>query len=538
MRHSTCACTHAQERQYDRHVRSNMTGRGRVPCPRGLLLVQALAALATACSRERGKSSDARATLAVATDASSATVDGARQTPPQASNGTGPPELPAMPDWSPRSLAARQPNTDGPRFYVKTRHVWIYPEPNIELQWIGFLWTGGSVRLKSTRPIYGPGCTYFHAIEPEGYICMDGNRGTLDPNDRVYRQLLKYAPRTDSPWLHRYGEAKPLKRYFAIPGASASKLDDAGVGLAFDLDFSALAPSVHEPHVSLIDRSTVAYTVDGEQAGKEWLLTSDYAVVEKASVTPYPDITFHGVHLSEQRSLPLAFFRGQARPRYAEVAPDRFEPSGTPYPRNTWVGLTGTRKQTRGEDWLETKDGGWVRATDATVPTPAAETPWGGAVGARDAGSPNRSGRGTWIEVSILGGWLIAYEGPVPVFTTLISPGSGGLPKKGHAPIETYSTPLGRFQINGKFISSTMIGPTGLVHSEVPYAQNFADLYAIHTAYWHDNWGHPMSGGCVNVSPLDGYFLFHWTEPDFPSEWYGKRWRPSREPSTTVIIHR
>ena len=83
-----------------------------------------------------------------------------------------------------------------------------------------------------------------------------------------------------------------------------------------------------------------------------------------------------------------------------------------------------------------------------------------------------------------------------------------------------------------------MIGPTGLIHSEVPYAQNFADLYAIHTAYWHDNWGYPMSGGCVNVSPIDGYFLFHWTEPNIPEGWYGVRWIPSKEPSTTVIIHR
>ena len=112
------------------------------------------------------------------------------------------------------------------------------------------------------------------------------------------------------------------------------------------------------------------------------------------------------------------------------------------------------------------------------------------------------------------------------------------MPRKGQAPIDTFSTPLGRFQINGKFISSTMIGPTGLIHSEVPYAQNFADLYAIHTAYWHDNWGYPMSGGCINVSPIDGYFLFHWTEPAIPDGWYGVRWLPTREPSTTVIIHR
>jgi hypothetical protein len=453
---------------------------------------------------------------------------------------SGDAEVPALPDWSPQATSARTPKLDGPRYYAKTRHVWIYPEPNLDSQWIGFLWTGSSVRLRSTRPIYGPGCSFFYAVEPIGYICTDGNRGTLDPNDRVYRQLLQYSPRTDSPWLHRYGEVKALTRYFAFPGEPNRRdtASDAGLSDELNLDFATLAPSVHEAHVALIDRSTLAYSAEITHAGKDWLLTSDYALVEKAKVTPYPNVDFHGVHLSEHIALPLAFFRGKERPRYVVNATGQFEPSGAPYPRLGWVALTGSRKHTDDGDWLEAKDGGWVKAADATVPTPSAQTPWGAPLDSPDASVPAPKGRGTWIEVSIVGGWMIAYEGTKPVFTTLISPGSGGMPKKGQAPIDTFSTPLGRFQINGKFISSTMIGPTGLIHSEVPYAQNFAELYAIHTAYWHDNWGYPMSGGCVNVSPIDGYFLFHWTEPAFPDDWYGKRWLPSREPSTTVIIHR
>ena len=445
-----------------------------------------------------------------------------------------------MPDWSTSALSERTPRTDGPRYYVKTRHVWIYPEPNLSLQWIGFLWTGGSVRLKHTRPVWGPGCTFFYAVDPVGFICSDGNRGTLDPNDRIYRQLLRYAPRTDSPWPHRYGQASALMRYFAFPGSPKpiGTNSDAGAENAFGLDFYGISPSVHEAHVSLIDRSTVAYTAEASQDGKDWLLTSDYALIEKSKVKPYPIVEFHGVHLSEGNSLPLAFFKGEPRPRYIEDKPNHFEINGAPFERLSWVGLTGKRKHAQDEDWLETRTGAWVRAKDATVPTPMAQTPWGAAVGSPDASSTQPKGRATWIEVSIVSGWMIAYEGPTPVFTTLISPGSGGMPKKGQLPIDTFSTPLGRFQINGKFISSTMTGPTGLIHSEVPYAQNFAELYAIHTAYWHDNWGYPMSGGCVNVSPIDGYFLFHWTEPAFPDDWYGVRWLPSRDPSTTVVIHR
>jgi len=452
------------------------------------------------------------------------------------------PDLLAIPEWSEAALAKRVPETDAPRYYVKTRHVWIYPEPNISLQWIGFLWTGGSVQLKSTRPIYGLGCSFYYAILPRGYICTDGNRGTLDPNDPLYHQLLRYSPRTDSPWPHRYGRASKLTRYFSVPGATVRHNADAGLDLANDskspIDFTALPPSVHEAHVSLVDRSTVAYSAETRLNGQDWLLTSDYALIAKDKVTPYPPSQFRGVHLTEKRSLPLAFFKGSDRPRYTLSNPGHFEATGTPYARLSWVNLTGQRQRIEGLEWLETSDGGWVKATDATVPTASALTPWGSPVG-QPATTPSMpKGRATWIEVSIVSGWLIAYEGNRPVFTTLISPGSGGLPHQGQAPIDTFSTPLGRFQINGKFVSSTMIGPTGLIHSEVPYAQNFSDLYAIHTAYWHDNWGYPMSGGCINVSPIDGYFLFHWTDPIIPDGWYGVRWIPSREPSTTVIIHR
>lgn len=444
----------------------------------------------------------------------------------------------AVPDWTEEALAKRTPITDGPRYYAKNRHVWIYPEPNIALQWIGFLWTGGSVRLKSTRPIYGPvGCSFYYAILPWGYICSDGNRGTLDPNDSLYRQLLRYSARTDSPWPHRYGRASALTRYFSFP--AAPRRADAGANEPESLlDFHALSPSVHESHTTLIDRSTVAYTAELHQNGQDWLLTSDYALIEKTKVTPYPNSQFRGVHLTDKVSLPLAFFRGSDRARYAMPSPGHFEPAGKPYARLSWVKLTGHKQRTDDQDWLETNDGGWVKASDAAVPTPSAVTPWGATVGDEKPAPSTPKGRATWIEVSIVGGWLIAYEGARPIFATLISPGSGGMPRKGQAPIDTFSTPLGRFQINGKFISSTMIGPTGLIHSEVPYAQNFADLYAIHTAYWHDNWGYPMSGGCINVSPIDGYFLFHWTEPAIPDGWYGVRWLPTREPSTTVIIHR
>ena len=67
-----------------------------------------------------------------------------------------------------------------PRVYARTRYVWIRPEPDASKEWIGYLWTGGSVALRSGKPVFGPGCMNWYAIEPRGYVCVDGNRATLD----------------------------------------------------------------------------------------------------------------------------------------------------------------------------------------------------------------------------------------------------------------------------------------------------------------------------------------------------------------------
>lgn len=36
--------------------------------------------------------------------------------------------------------------------------------------------------------------------------------------------------------------------------------------------------------------------------------------------------------------------------------------------------------------------------------------------------------------------------------------------------------------------------------------------YYLHTAYWHNNFGHPMSHGCINMREEDAEFVYHWAE--------------------------
>jgi len=432
---------------------------------------------------------------------------------------TGPVSAPPVaPPSAPEAPAAA-------RVYARTRYVWIRPEPDTQKEWIGYLWTGGSVALRSNKPVFGPGCTNWYAVEPRGYVCVDGNRATLDAGDAVYRAVLPYAPDLSSPWPHRYGESLGLTAEAALRDSPVS--------------FPPLPNAIHEPRNQLHRRSTVAYSREVSVNGHDFLLSADYQWLPKASVTPYPVVKFQGLKLGQDARLPLAFFRGKDRPAYTLSASGDFTTAGETFSRLSFVELSGERRvvgkarfqrTTRGELWLD--------ESDAVLPVPQSKTPWGADVGREDTTGIAPKGRGTWLEVAVTAGYLIAYEGTKPVFTTLISPGRGGFAKPGEDPIEHALTPTGTFPVSGKFATATMEAPGELIHSDVPWTQNFSGPHALHSAYWHDSWGEFKSGGCVNLSPIDGRTLFEFTEPALPPGWHGVRWLPWLGPSTLVVVHR
>jgi hypothetical protein len=374
---------------------------------------------------------------------------------------------------------------------------------------------------------------------------------------------LPYSARLDSPWPHRYGESRNLRRYPTVPDPKYQRLREAdytaqttrvqralagdvhellqGVDLtpasATPLEFPALPAAVHEPRDRLGQRSTVAYTTEALAHDRSWLLSSDLMWVPKDRVVPYPKVLFRGVQLGRDANLPLAFFRRSGRAQYRLSASGELVRTDTTWERLSYVELTG-KSHEQGEDvFLETRhDGLFVKKSDAVVPKPKKTTPWGATVGGEDTAA-GPAGKRTWIEVSILGGWLVAFEGTRAVYATLMSPGKGGTPQPGKELLETASSPTGRFNITGKFATATMVAPNELVHSDVPWTQNFSGPYALHGAYWHDDWGYPKSGGCINVSPIDGRWLYEWTEPRAPEGWHGMRWLPRLEPATILIIH-
>jgi hypothetical protein len=117
------------------------------------------------------------------------------------------------------------------------------------------------------------------------------------------------------------------------------------------------------------------------------------------------------------------------------------------------------------------------------------------------------------IEVSLGEQTLTCYEEERIVLQTNVSSGLAGLgPDTG--------TPTGRFNIQSKYPSKHM--GDGSLASDieayelvgVPWNCFFtAEGHAFHGTYWHDNFGVPMSHGCVNMRPEDAKFLFRWGLP-------------------------
>ena len=133
------------------------------------------------------------------------------------------------------------------------------------------------------------------------------------------------------------------------------------------------------------------------------------------------------------------------------------------------------------------------------------------------------------IEVNLQQQILTAYEADQIVLRTNVSTGvTSAKPVNGY-PTET---PTGHHFITSKMPSKHM-GSSRLTDNledralpGVPWTSFFAEGgYALHGAYWHNNFGLPMSRGCINIRNEQAKWLFRWTNPvwnpqvDDQSDW-------------------
>lgn len=122
------------------------------------------------------------------------------------------------------------------------------------------------------------------------------------------------------------------------------------------------------------------------------------------------------------------------------------------------------------------------------------------------------------IEVNLSKQVLTAYENEQFVFETTISSGIATANQDPKA-LST-QTPTGEFRILSKYPSKHMgngnlfATPEDYELPGVPWTCFFHEAgYAFHGTYWHDNFGVPMSRGCVNMRIEEAKWLFRWVRP-------------------------
>ena len=103
-----------------------------------------------------------------------------------------------------------------------------------------------------------------------------------------------------------------------------------------------------------------------------------------------------------------------------------------------------------------------------------------------------------WIDINLSEQKTYAYEGSTLVNSFVVSTGTWQHP-----------TVTGTFNVYVKYRYTDMSGP-GYYLPSVPYVMYFYEGYGLHGTYWHNNFGTPMSHGCVNLKTDEAGWLFDW----------------------------
>jgi hypothetical protein len=315
-----------------------------------------------------------------------------------------------------------------------------------------------------------------------------------------------------------------------------------------------------------------AFVVEEGGLERGFALTVDLRLIPTSKVKPDTGSAFHGVEVTPELALPFAIVsRRDARGWQLVRGRDEVR-EGPSVPHRSIVPLSGDLRFKAGARFYQTARDPrlWLRADEI------------GVVAAPSA-FPEAAERGEkWIDVSLVQQTLVLYSGKRPQYATLISSGQDRLGDPAtekatprgvftiqskhiaaamdseensnvaggqRAPEQVELTAadnalIARLRAQQKAGKSLSLEDQqrlnnvergrhpeyGITHRrgasdyelrDVPWIQYFESGYALHGAYWHDVFGIPRSHGCINLSPIDAFVVFNWTEPKIPRGWHG-----------------
>ena len=395
---------------------------------------------------------------------------------------------------------------EGTRSLELTRTVGVRIEPGDSAKRIGTIAVDTRVGWTRTQP--GNGCKKpWVEMKPRGWICGD----YIKPSQRLpggrevpFLERGELVPgiygKVTAPNSVAYVVEKPKKE-------DRKKKQDREKPVTSPKDVAEpTGPKLVEgpPLVGSINvRQYEEITVDNKTYWK--IKPKDGEYVLRSAITQHKPSLFVGTRLSDDTglALPIAFVMprvaswGQA---YTTYKPLQGPVMNKPLARTPIAILEEFTDKTGKPIAYRVAENEWIAAVDVRVFNPT-EPP------------PLLEPSERWIDVDLDSQILVAYEGELPVYATLISSGAQVSP-----------TQTGLYRIWLKESEADMQDlksedPYSV--ATVPWTQFFSQAHelAVHSAYWHDMFGTRRSHGCVNLAPRDARWLYFWSDPQIPPGW-------------------
>lgn len=463
------------------------------------------------------------------------------------------------------------PPEEGPKLAPLSLATRVFAEPSLQSEKTGYLRLGARV-ARSEQEVSRADCPGgWYAIRPLGFVCA-GERATVNLEhplaravarepDRARAMPYSYAfvraiapnylrvPKTEEQFASEMRLERHLRNWKKLTttwdslevGANDVPLNDRGAaqgkipkhaitrgmsqrfgGNGTDAvpwwlkdgrqipNVSSFQAPAYAVMANRIQRHAGVALIDSFVAGPEaqerrFAVTTDARILPADKLKADSGSPFHGTELRDQ-GLPVAFAR-RPNSTFWSIEGNDFEALDK-LGKRQFVPLTGKVKNVRGIRVVEARNGKWLRSADLHVAAKPRELPW----------FAHKKER--WIDISIVNQTMVLWEGDRAVYATLVSTGRDGLgdPKK------TLSTPQGVFRIRRKHVTTTMdsdVADKEFELRDVPWVMYFKGGYALHGAYWHDDFGRTRSHGCVNLAPIDARYAFEWSLPDVPAHWHG-----------------
>lgn len=445
---------------------------------------------------------------------------------------------------------------DGNRIASIAWRTWVYTDTGPKRTRYGYLRAGAIVPRRGPE-IRNEGCPGgWYRINPRGFVCV-GLGATLDTAHPVVVASDVRPRRGEAlPYVYALAKEPGPHFYFRLPTANemtqvegpqfavraaewqtalgSNGLRDliGDIGPPPDSIPRAQGASLTKPYGTehLLHRTVQAGQSDAaagfaiarvfEWEHRTFGLTTELDLIPLDRTRIVRPSSFHGVALGQGEDLPTAIVDKRWALRYVESSPGVLSPQGTLEYRQA-IKLTGRTLSYQGVRFWEGTEGVFVPASSALI------------IEKRTSFPSLSEGNRKWIDVSIRNQSLVAYEGTKAVYVTLVSTGLAGLADPEKAP----ATVRGTFMIYQKHVSATMDGDEDVADNyslrDVPFVQYFHKGYALHGAYWHDEFGKVRSHGCINLAPTDAAWLFEWTDPAVPEGWHGVI---NKERGTAIVV--